>query len=185
MFSTVFILKAFITKESRREDEVKNDEINNYIIMYQERLTKFCCNLCGNYNDADDLFQETWLKVIRYYDKYDKSKDFGKWLFKICINTYKNNQMSAFNRHNMIFNSTEEKEIFLSSIPDQQIKNDNYPELLRIIRELPDKYRIVLTLRYFNDYSEKDAADMLGIPVGTVKSRLNKAKKLIKRRFFI
>ena len=93
--------------------------------------------------------------------------------------------MSAFNRHNMIFNSTEEKDIFLSSIPDQQIKNDNYPELLRIIRELPDKYRIVLTLRYFNDYSEKDAADMLGIPVGTVKSRLNKAKKLIKRRFFI
>ena len=48
------------------------------------------------------------------------------------------------------------------------------------MKKLPEKYRVVVALRYFNDYSEESTAQMLGIPVGTVKSRLHKAKKLIR-----
>lgn len=164
---------------------MNNKQINDYIEKYQRSLSRLCCNLCGNYADADDLFQETWLKVLKYFDKYDNSRDFEKWLFAICINTYKNNCCSAFNRKNINFSTTDEKDIFLSSIPDKEIKNEKYKELIKIIKELPEKYKIVLALRYFNDYSEKDVSEILEIPVGTVKSRLNKAKKLIKRRFYI
>ncbi len=156
--------------------------IESYIEKYQERLTRLCINLCRNYADAEDLFQETWLKAINNFDKYDATKNFDKWLFSICINTYKNNYKSLFTHKNISFATTEEKDIFLSSIPDKEIKNENYKELIEIIKTLPDKYRIVLALRYFNDYSEKDTAEFLDIPVGTVKSRLNKAKQLIKRR---
>lgn len=164
---------------------MKNKIINDYINQYKKKLTRLCLNLCGNYPDADDLFQETWIKVIKNFDTFDSSKDFEKWLFSICINTYKNNCRS-FSRHNTIsFASAEEKELFLSSIPDTDIKNEEYEQLLEIIGQLPEKYRIVLSLRYFNDYSEKDVAKILNIPVGTVKSRLNKAKQLIRRRFLL
>ncbi len=160
---------------------MNNSEFENYIEKYQERLTRLCINLCRNYSDAEDLFQETWLKALKNFDKYDSTKNFDKWLYSICINTYKNNckQLSRF--HN--FSTNEEKSLFLSSIPDNKIKNEKYEELLEIIQTLPEKYRIVLVLRYFNDYSEKDTSEFLDIPLGTVKSRLNKAKKLIKGRF--
>ncbi|MGN0605092.1 MAG: RNA polymerase sigma factor [Oscillospiraceae bacterium] len=162
--------------------EISND-FNRYVEQYQTALSRLCCNLCGNYHDADDLFQETWLRAIRSYEQYDKSKNFGKWLFSICINTYKNNCARAYNKRIVNFSTSDEKDIFLSSVPDKSTQNEEYKELIRIIRELPEKYKIVLALRYFNDYSEKDVSEILKIPVGTVKSRLNKAKTLIKRRF--
>jgi len=164
---------------------VSKTGIEEYIEMYQERLTRLCINLCRNYADAEDLFQETWLKAVNNFDKYDESRDFDKWLFKICINTYKNNCKSLFRHKNINFTTTEEKDIFLSSIPDKEFKNETYTELIEIIKTLPEKYRMVLALRYFNDYSEKDTAEFLNIPVGTVKSRLNKAKQIIKRRLLI
>lgn len=160
-----------------------NNDFNRYIQQYQKSLSNLCCNLCGNYHDADDLFQETWLKAIRAYSQYDKSRDFGKWLFAICINTYRDNCSAVYSKRNISFRTSDEKDIFLSSVPDKDTYNQEYRELIEIIKELPEKYRIVLALRYFNDYSEKDVSEILKIPVGTVKSRLNKAKALIKRRF--
>lgn len=168
-------------------DNIKyiSSEFNKYVTEYQSALSKLCCNLCRNYYDAEDLFQETWLKAMKSYNQYDKSKNFGKWLFSICVNTYKNNCSSSYNKKMIKFNSSDEKDIFLSSIPDNSSENEEYKELIKIIRELPEKYRTVLALRYFSDYSEKDVAEILKIPVGTVKSRLNKAKTIIKRRFLL
>jgi RNA polymerase sigma-70 factor (ECF subfamily) len=153
--------------------------------LYISFRIKLCCNLCRSYADADDLFQETWFKAIKNIEKYDDKKDFGKWLFTICINTYKNTQNCSENRKRVCFGSTEEKEIFLSTLPDTMVHNEKYEELIAVIRELPEKYRTVIALRYFNDYSEKDVSQILKIPVGTVKSRLSKAKQLIRRRFSI
>ena len=66
-----------------------------YIEQYSERLSRLCCNLCRNYADADDLFQDTWFKAMKNFDKYDKTRDFGKWLFAVCVNTYKNTRYKA------------------------------------------------------------------------------------------
>lgn len=151
-----------------------------YIFLYGERLSKLCFSLCRNYADADDLFQDTWLKAIKNFDKYDKTRDFGKWLYAVCINTYKN--MHLYTNRFVQFSTSYEKDVFLSSLPDNAEKNEKYDDLVAAVRELPDKYRTVLALRYFSDYSEKDVAEILNIPAGTVKSRLNKAKTIIRRR---
>ena len=161
----------------------QKNEIEKYIEQYGERVSRLCINLCGNHADADDLYQDTWMKVIKNIDKYDRSRNFEKWLFKICVNTYKNERMKAFRRKSISFKTTEDQDIFFEMIPDRdEAYMEKYREVVEIIRELPEKYRTALALRYFSDFSENDAAEILGVPAGTLKSRLNRARKLIKGR---
>lgn len=96
-----------------------------YVAEHKRALSRLCCTLCGNYADAEDLFQETWYKAIKNYDKFDKSRSFEKWLFTICINTYKDNCTRFSFKKNIQFNTNDEKDIFLSSIADEQIRNEN------------------------------------------------------------
>lgn len=84
----------------------------------------------------------------------------------------------------MGFQSDEEKDFFLNSIPDCNASNvEDYIALRKSVDNLPPKQKIVINLIYFKDLSEADVAEILKIPVGTVKSRLHKAKKLLKEAF--
>lgn len=155
---------------------------NDYITKYSLDLTRLCLSLSGNRADADDLFQDTWYKAMKNYSKYNRALPFDKWLFAICVNTYKNNVKLAFNRRNVSFTNDEEKMRFLNSIPDITEKNsDDYIMLHTAIQKLDKKRRIVLVLFYFKDYSIKEISEILKIPEGTVKSRLYSAKSELKR----
>ncbi len=158
-------------------------EFNNYIEQYNADLTRLCVSLCGNISDAEDLLQDTWLKALRHYRKYDRELPFDKWLFSICVNTYKNSVNSAFLKRRKLFQNDEEERVFFSSIP--QVNNstiDDYIELHYAILSLSKKHRIVIVLYYFEDYSIREISQIIGIPVGTVKSRLAVAREELKRR---
>lgn len=158
-------------------------DIEKYVTLYSRDLTKLCMNLCSNLQDAEDLFQDTWAKAIRYFDKYDSSKPFDKWLFSICVNTYKNNLKLSFNKRRVVFESEEDSQQFFSSIPDESIyTKDDYAQLHDIIETLPKKQKIVIVLKFFKDLTVNEVAQVLRIPEGTVKSRLHQAKKTIRRR---
>ncbi len=160
-----------------------NSDFDSYITRYSAELTRLCISLCGRKADAEDLFQETWHKAIKYYSKYDKSMQFDKWLFSICVNTYKNILKSAYNRKSYDFVTEEEKTEFINSIPD--ISEDNkqdYFELHEAVENLPKKQKLVLVMYYFKDYTVKEISEILKLPEGTVKSRLHSAKSTIKRR---
>ncbi len=160
------------------------EAIEHYVTLHSEELTRLCLCLCGNLADAEDLFQDTWCKALRFFDKYDVSRPFDKWLYSICVNIYKNSVKHWYNSRRMSFSTDEEQELFLSSIPDSDIHNSaEYLELHKIICSLPKNQRIVIILKYFKDYTIEDIAQMLSIPQGTVKSRLHSAKATIRRRF--
>ncbi len=153
--------------------------INQYIRDYGKRLYGLCIHLCANSQEAEDLYQETWLKVIKNISKYDTTQDFEPWLTTICVNTYRNMlrriaRSPVFN----VFTTTEEKEVAINSVPAPEGKD--YTALYAAIDALPEKYRLTILLFYFRDMDIKKAAEVLGIPPETVKSRLNKAKKLLK-----
>lgn len=158
-------------------------DFNSYVTKYSADLTRLCMSLCGNRADADDLFQETWLKAMKGYSKYDNQKAFDKWLFAICVNTYKNSLKHSWNSRRYTFGSDEEKTQFFNSIPEINNENqDEYNELHIILMNLPKKQRVVVALYYFKDYSIADISQILKIPEGTVKSRLSSARATIKRR---
>lgn len=156
-------------------------DIGYYLEECRERLSRLCINLCSNRHDAEDLFQDTCLRAVKYFKKYNRDMDFEKWIFRICVNTYRTN-LKRKNRYKTItFETTYEYDLFFSCIPENEHQHDErYRDLLIAVNKLPEKYRTILIMRYFNDYSEEETAKIVGIPKGTVKSRLSKAKKIIR-----
>lgn len=158
-------------------------EFENYIQRFNADLTRLCISLCGNISDAEDLLQDTWLKAFKHYKKYDTNKPFDKWLYSICVNTYKNSISSAFVKKQKLFKNNEEKQLFFASIPEVNDNTiDDYIELHKAISSLSKKHRIVIVLYYFKDFSVKEISQIINIPVGTVKSRMAVAREEIKRR---
>lgn len=152
--------------------------IDEYIKRYGRRLYGLCHYLCSNSFDADDLYQETWLKVIRHIEKYDPVREFEPWLTKICVNTYRSRLRRIVRSPLLDFPSSEEKDRLLDSIPAPESKD--YTLLYEAVARLPDKLRLAVVLFYFQEMNLSSTAEILKIPVGTVKSRLNKARKLLK-----
>ncbi len=152
--------------------------INQYIRQYGKRLYGFCLYLCANPFEADDLYQETWLKAVKHFSQYDPEKDFEPWITKICVNTYRNTLRRIARSPLLNFTSNEEKDSILQSVPAPEKKD--YSPLYEAIDRLPEKLRITVILFYFRDMDVKEAAMVLQVPEGTIKSRLNKARKLLK-----
>lgn len=153
--------------------------INQYIHQYGKRLYGLCLTLCANSTEADDLYQETWIKVVKNISQYDVTKGFEPWLTRICVNVYRNTlrrlaRSPLFNG----FSSNEEREAAIESIPSAPPKD--YRILHEAIDRLPEKFRVTIILFYFRDMDLKATSLVLGIPVGTVKSRLSKSKMLLK-----
>ncbi|MCH5304269.1 MAG: sigma-70 family RNA polymerase sigma factor [Ruminococcus sp.] len=154
-----------------------------YISEYSADLTRLCISLCGNITDAEDLFQDTWYKAMKNYTRYNPEKSFEKWIYSICVNTYKDSLRLFYNKRRVFFKTEEDKTDFLNSIPDSSPDNsEDYLELHTAINTLPKKQKVVIVLYYFKDYSLNEISEMLNVPLGTVKSRLNLAKSNLRRR---
>lgn len=152
--------------------------IDQYIQQYGKRLYGLCLSLCANRVEAEDLYQETWLRALRYLDHYDREKPFEPWLTRICVNTYRNLLRRAARSPLLHFKTNEEKDAMLNAIPAPE-REDHGP-LYEAIDSLPEKYRLTVILYYFREMDVGATAQVLGIPEGTVKSRLSKARKLLK-----
>lgn len=157
-------------------------DIAKYITLYGKDLTRLCMSLCNNRDDAEDLYQSTWEKVMRHLRRYNKEKPFDKWLFSICVNTYKDMVKSPFYKRILRFDKAEDLERTLNSIPyDEDISREEILTLHNAISKLSTDKRQVIALFYFKDYSTKEVAEILSIPEGTVKSRLNSARQDLRK----
>jgi len=152
--------------------------IDQYIRQYGKRLYGLCMALCRNTSEADELYQDTWLRVLQKIDQYDHSRPFEPWLTIICVNTYRNALRRIARIPLLNFRTNEDKDAFIQSIPAPD--PPDYSDLHAAIERLPDRLRIAVILYYFEDMDVSAAARVLNIPEGTVKSRLSKARKLLK-----
>lgn len=131
---------------------------------YQEPLSHFVHRHTGG-RDVEDLFQETWLRVVRNAARFQRDKRFSTWLFQIAVNLCRD----WYRRR-----PPEPAEI-----PDgAAARSDSVDAVLdaaRLLATLPEPQREVLILRYYQDLSEEQTAEVLDIPRGTVKSRMHNA----------
>lgn len=160
---------------SRREAERLTDQ---YIQRYGRRLYGLCRSLCPSPHDADDLYQETWLRAIKHFSKYDPSREFEPWLTKICVNTYRSSLRRLTRSLLLDFPTSGEKDRLLDSLPAPEERD--YLPLYEAVDHLPDKLRLAVVLFYFQGQDLAATVEILNVPVGTVKSRLNKARKQLK-----
>lgn len=152
--------------------------MDQYIRKYGKRLYGLCMTLCADKHEADDLYQDTWVKVLKRFDTYDPSRDFEPWLTRLCVNTYRDRLRRLSRSPFLNFSSNETKEAFLltATAPEKE----DYSDLYTAIDQLPEKLRLTIILFYFQDMDIEKTAQTLGIPTGTVKSRLHKARIQLK-----
>ena len=152
--------------------------IDEYIRKYGKRLFGLCLTLCADYSEAEDLYQDTWLKVLKNISKYDPQRAFEPWLTRICVNTYRNTLRHIARSPVLNFRDTQEQERLMHSVAAPEKKY--YEPLYEAVRNLPEKLRLTVILFYFEDMDVQSAAEILKIPTGTVKSRLYKARSILK-----
>ena len=145
---------------------------------YRSRLYGFLVRRVGD-SAADDLFQETWLRVVRARERFDPGRRFSTWLFQIA-----NNLCRDRGRRRAVKGKAEDamREAGRSDPRARAPSPDVSLDVRRRIAELPERLQEVLLLRYFEQMTETEIAEAVGIPTGTVKSRLHAAIRSLRGR---
>ena len=127
---------------------------------------------------ADDLFQESWLRVVRARDRFDPRRRFSTWIFQIANNLCRDRgrRRAVETRHLEELARSRRDGPERVELPPVELRLD----MRRRLDALPERLREVLVLRYYQQLPERDIAEILGIPRGTVKSRLHAAVKALR-----
>lgn len=145
-----------------------------WVDTYGTRLFGLCMHLCRQRDAAEELYQETWVRVLMKRDSFRDGEPFEPWLTRICVNLYRDSLRRQRLRRFLPLSGLETTAVF------PQISSDERLSLLDAVGRLPDKLRIAVILVYMQGYTESQAAGILGISVNGVKSRLLRARKLLK-----
>jgi RNA polymerase sigma-70 factor (ECF subfamily) len=157
--------------------------------MYREAVFNVIFRMVRNKQEAEDLTQETFIKAYNSINSFNETYAFSTWLFKIATN----HCIDFFRKRKLITHSLDEP----IKYKDEEIKHE-YPteeptadkemvasEKSRIIRQainkLPEKYRMAIILRHHEEKSYEEIAQILDLPLGTVKARIFRAREMLKK----
>lgn len=155
-----------------------------------EALYTFAYHLTYNEEDANDLVQETYLKAYRSIDKYEQGTNAKAWLFRILRNTFINEYRRKMRKptqvdYEDITTYHEEDDSPLTGYLDlreemfQQMIGD---EVTNAVNQLPVDFRVVILLCDIEGFTYEEISKILDIPIGTVRSRLHRARNLLKEK---
>lgn len=162
---------------------------------YAEELFRFLSRFTGSATTAEDLVQEAFLQVYQSADKFDPSRRFKPWLFTIAANKARDLHRSRSRRPEVELDAEvaaggESGQRFLDFLADTQdsplavlTATEQQQVVRRVLDEMPEHLREVLILSYFHRFPYKQIAEILDVPLGTVKSRLHAAVGYFGRRF--
>jgi len=143
--------------------------------LFSSKLFAICLKYSRNYAEAEDNLQDAFLIIFKKIEQYKNKGSFEGWIKRIAVNTvlqrYRNEKVFDIINENTL----EDVEL---EVDDDTVSIDY---LLKIIQELPDRYRLVFNLYILDGYSHKDIADMLEINIGTSKSNLSRARLILKQ----
>ena len=144
--------------------------------QYAGLLYGIAIRYASNNKEAEDVLQDTFIKVFQNIDSYTNSGSFIGWIKRILVNTAINSYRNAYNR-----NIETKEEIYSFPLYDENDVFDNLAEedLLKILDRLPDGYKMVFNLYVIEGYKHHEIAEILNITEGTSKSQLSKARKLL------
>lgn len=169
----------------------KGDEqaFEKLLLEHEKNVYNLCYRMAGNPDDALDLSQEAFLKAWRALSTYQFDAAFSTWLYRlttnVCLDFLRKRNRQA---HSSLTTEDENEEPREYSVPDpapgpeeQAVSSWQQEAVQAAMQQLPEDYRLVLQLRVVEDLPYEQIADVMGIPVGTVKSRLSRARLQLKK----
>ena len=140
---------------------------------YQDNLYIIAFNVCKNAEDAKDVVQDTFIQYYSAKKEFDNEQHIRAWLIRVAINKAKNVNSNFWRKNKMSLEDYMETLVF--DTPQSE-------ELFETVMHLPEKYRIVIHLFYYEDYSVHEIASILKLSESNVKVRLSRARTLLKEK---
>jgi len=168
----------------------RHSQFNQEMVPHMDMMYNYALYLTGDREEANDLLQETFLKAFRFIDKFESGTNAKAWLYRIMRNTYINEyrrvkrtpdlveydeQISAY----QMLPRDDEPRFIGSQKPFEDIFDD---DIATAIAELPEKFKSVIVLRDVQELPYEEIAEALEIPIGTVRSRLHRARGILFER---
>lgn len=158
---------------------LKTDEI---IDKYADMVYRIAVNETGSREEAQDIFQEVFLRLVCYRDRIANEEHLKAWLIRVTINCAKKQKGSFWNRKvSSVEESAKEQSDQKAANAYETVENADSP-VSQAVRDLPGKYRSVVYLFYYEELSIAQIGKLLGEKESTVKSRLYRAREILKIR---
>lgn len=179
-----------------REENNRRKEFEDIAMEHLDSLYSMAIRLVFNKEAAEDLVQETYLKAYRFFDTFQKGTNIKAWLFKILRNTFINKYRKTVKLPSEIFyedvesvnsNLSYKQESDSAELTDtletkyNDLGNLMEDDVKHAIDSLPIEYKEAILLSDVEELSYNDIAEITNVPIGTVKSRLNRGRKLLQK----
>ena len=179
-------MKKLTAKEDLKLKQ-KYIDFENEAIPHIDALKSFALKMTNDLDEADDLVQDTMLKAFRFFDKFEKGTNCKAWLFQIMKNSFINNYRKVSKEPNKV--DYEDVQNFYETVKPDEIKYQHYEgdafsnilddEIINALSKLPDDFRTIVFLSDIEGYTYDEIADFMDCPIGTVRSRLHRARKML------
>ena len=166
------------------------------ISAHLDSLYRTALRMTKNSDDAEDLVQETCLKAFRYFDRFEEGSNIRAWLFKILTNLFINRYRKQ-TKEPVVVEYDETQDYLLYSkmqdgspdTPASGPEKDLFDRVLgtevdKAINDLPEDFRIVVVMAFIEGLAYEEIAEALSVPMGTVKSRLHRGRKLLQKALY-
>lgn len=170
----------------------KGDESAYRILLrkYQRSVYSICLRMVRNREEAEDLAQDAFVKVFAMLDRYNPSYAFSSWLFKItsnlCIDFIRKKRIEGVPMDEPVRSDKGDYiRQFETSVDDPEtasLKRERSGYLSRAIESLPPHYRLMVILRHQEELSYEEIAAAVGVPLGTVKARIHRARQMLRKK---
>ena len=172
---------------------VQEGDVNAYnilVIKYQHKVLQIISKFVGNSADTSDVAQESFIKAYKAINTFRGESSFYTWLYRIVVNAAKTYLESNSKHQNHLDVDAEEFEsvdkqgaLTYKDTPDRIIESQELQQVIfDAMAELPEELRQAITLREVEGMSYEDMADLMKVPVGTVRSRIFRARQFIEER---
>lgn len=175
-----------------RSTKKKHTEFEAEALPHMDVLYNFAVRTTGNQDDAHDLLQETYLKAYRFWDKYEKGTNIRAWLFRIMKNSYINQYRKETKEPDKVdyedienfYNTIRAESTDPNDLQKQLYGNLLGDEVTKALQGLPDDFRTVVILCDIEGLTYEEIAEFVECPIGTVRSRLHRGRKLLQAELF-
>ena len=175
-------------KENLSEEWNMNELLNNVYDEYNRYIYHLCLKLTRNQNEAEDLMQEVWVKVVRYEQSVAEVDHVKAWLTTITMNTFRDRYRKNVRRSKYMMSQPEQLDVpILDLVPNQEVSTEEMiekTEITKIVQEkmgqLDSIYQKTLWFFYVDQLSLAEISELMKVSIGTVKSRLFRAKARLK-----
>ena len=153
------------------QERLMRQTIQELVERYQNSLYAVAFNVCKNQQDAEDAVQDTFLQYYNSKKEFESEQHIRAWLIRVAINKAKNMNLSFWRKNKTSLEDYMETLVF--ETPESE-------HLFETVMGLPEKYRIVIHLFYYEDYSVREIGEILKISESNVKVRLSRGRMLLR-----